>query len=72
MSRRTHPVKVALAQRGEFQSDCARAIGVAPSLLTQVLNGHQAPWPALRRKLAEHLGCSESELFPDFETGEGA
>jgi transcriptional regulator with XRE-family HTH domain len=69
---KVHPVKIALAERGETQVDCAHAVGVVAPLLTQVLNGHRAPWPALRRRLSEHLGRSEAELFPAGAAESGA
>ena len=65
MPVRTHPVKVALAVRGITQVDFAPQAGVKPSTLGQVLNGHQASWPALRRRVADALQLPESELFPE-------
>lgn len=62
---RAHPVKVTLAQRGETQRACAAAVHVSPQTLNGVLNGSRAPWPALRRRLADHLGREEADLFPD-------
>lgn len=62
---KVHPVKVALASRGQTQRACAEAIGISSPLLGRVLNKQSAPWPALRRKLSEHLGMPESELFPE-------
>jgi len=63
-----HPVKIALAERGETQTACARAVGLVPPLLTQVLNGHRRAWPSLRQRLAEHLDRPEDELFPEYAT----
>lgn len=60
-----HPVKVALAARGETQKHLAIAVGVTPGTLAQVVNGHHSSWPALRRRVAEYLGEPESVLFPD-------
>ncbi len=60
-----HPVKTALVQRGETQADCARAVGIKPVSLTQVLNGRAASWPGLRARVAAHLELPEAELFPD-------
>ena len=58
-----HPVKIELARRGETQRQCAAAIGVSAGSLNLVLNGHMAPWPALRDRLAEYLGCPADTLF---------
>lgn len=60
-----HPVKVELAKRGQTQREFAPVVGVGPATLGQVLNGHVASWPALRRRCAEALGCPEDELFPE-------
>lgn len=65
-----HPVKVALAQRGETQTDLARAIGVSRNGVYSALNGQQRPWPKLRRSIAEYLGRPEAELFPEYEVGQ--
>lgn len=63
--RTPHPAKAVIVGRGELIKEAAAAVGVAPSVLSNVLNGHNAPWPALRRRLSEHLGMPESELFHD-------
>jgi transcriptional regulator with XRE-family HTH domain len=64
---KVHVVKVELAKRGESQRACAISVGVSPPVLTQVLNGHRSAWPALRRRLADHLGKDETELFAPAE-----
>lgn len=61
---RSHPVKVALAQRGETQKQLAEAVGYSPTTLRAAINGHTSPWPELRRRVAEHLGQPEADLFP--------
>ena len=58
-----HPVKVELAKRGQTQRSFARKVGLRPSTLGHILNGHLAPWPAVRQRIAKELGLSEDELF---------
>lgn len=58
-----HPVKTELAKRGRTQRWLAAETGVSPGVLSQVLNGHTAAWPALRRRIAERLELPESKLF---------
>jgi transcriptional regulator with XRE-family HTH domain len=65
MPRKTHPVKVAIAARGETQTELARAVGVSPGTMSGVLNDHVRPWPALRRRVADHLGVPAADLFTD-------
>jgi transcriptional regulator with XRE-family HTH domain len=60
-----HPVKVELAKRGQTQKEFASKVGVSPGSLTLVLNGRLASWPALRRRVADALEVSESDLFPE-------
>lgn len=60
-----HPVKAVLAARGETQKHLAAAVKVTPGTLVQVVNGHHASWPALRRRIAEYLEVPERDLFPD-------
>ena len=60
-----HPVKVALARTGERPSEFAERIGYSKGPVSQVLNGHVTAWPEFRRRAAEALGASETELFPD-------
>jgi transcriptional regulator with XRE-family HTH domain len=46
------------------QSQLARLVGVSSQALWPVEAGQRPPWPALRKRLASTLGCSEQELFP--------
>ncbi len=62
-SRYVHPVKVALAERGQTQRAFAPAVGVSPGVLNHILNGRAEPWPALRRRIAQALERPEAELF---------
>jgi transcriptional regulator with XRE-family HTH domain len=62
---RVHPVKTALAARGETQKQLAEAIGVAPGTVSLILNGRLEPWPAIRRKIADHVQAPEDQLFLD-------
>jgi transcriptional regulator with XRE-family HTH domain len=61
---RVHPVKVELSRRGLTQRSFASQVGISPDVLGHVLNGHAAPWPALRRRIAAELKQAEDELFP--------
>jgi len=47
------------------QSQLARLVGVSSQALWPVEAGQRPPWPALRKRLASTLGCSEGELFPE-------
>ena len=60
---KVHPVKVALAQRGESQRSLAKQLGYSPGTVGGILNGHQAPWPEFQRRCSEYLGQPEVELF---------
>lgn len=58
-----HPAKSVIVGRGETITEAADAIGVNPHTFGRVLNKKAATWPAFRRKLSEHLGLPESDLF---------
>jgi transcriptional regulator with XRE-family HTH domain len=64
---RVHPIKVELARRGESQRACADAVGVSANVLNRVLCYRTESWPALRRRLAEHLEMPEDQLFASQE-----
>jgi len=58
-----HPAKAVIVGRGERITEAAEAVGVNSHTLGRILNRQVVPWPALRRRLSEHLGLPESELF---------
>ncbi len=58
-----HPAKAVIVGRGLTIAQTAEDVGVNSHTLGRVLNRQVAPWPALRSRLAEHLGLPESELF---------
>ena len=64
-----HPARVLIVARGRTVADVARAIGYSPTTLTLVLRRRVAPWPKLRRRLADELGVPEAELFDDRSGG---
>jgi transcriptional regulator with XRE-family HTH domain len=54
---------------GLSQTKLACQIGMAESTLSNIELGKWKPWPKAQRDLANALGISERELFPDdFET----
>ena len=52
-------------RRKMSQSKLARTVGVAEPTLSQVERGQRAPWPKLRRELADVLEIAECDLFPE-------
>lgn len=58
-----HPAKALIIARGERLNAAAKAVDVNAHTLGRVLNGHVPPWPALRRRVAEHLGLAEHEVW---------
>ena len=50
---------------GFSQTRLACFIGMAGSTLSNLELGKVKPWPKARRDLANALGISERELFPD-------
>jgi transcriptional regulator with XRE-family HTH domain len=52
----TSRLKVILAERGETQKHLATATGLAYGTINLVANGRVAPWPKIRRTLADYLG----------------
>lgn len=65
--RKVHAIKTELAKRGLTQTEVALAIGIGPSLFSNLLNGHAVPWPKFRRDIAAYLGIPESVLFPEVQ-----
>lgn len=49
--------------RGLTRKKFAELLGIAPSSLGLVENGHVRPWPKLRADAARLLGVGEGELF---------
>ena len=50
------------------QTKLAYKARVPPCVISDAERGLRLPWPAARRALADALGVSESELFPDGHT----
>ncbi|MPM57395.1 hypothetical protein SDC9_104217 [bioreactor metagenome] len=49
--------------------ELSRRAAIAPSVISNIENNRIVAWPGWRKKLAEALDVSESELFPE-ETNE--
>jgi transcriptional regulator with XRE-family HTH domain len=47
------------------QLKLAMATGIAPTEISRIENGWIRPYPGWRKRLAEALGVTEAELFPD-------
>ncbi|MBN1189574.1 MAG: helix-turn-helix transcriptional regulator [Dehalococcoidales bacterium] len=47
------------------QSYLARMVGVAEPNLSQIERGQRAPWPKLKREIAQVLKISQEEIFPE-------
>ncbi len=62
---RPHPIKAVLAQRRRTVRSLAEPAHCNPHTLGRVVNGYVAPWPSLRRALAEELDLPEDALFRD-------
>jgi transcriptional regulator with XRE-family HTH domain len=58
-------VKALIIERDERQCDVAVKLGISPKVLSLIVQGRAAPWPALRRRMVDYLGVPEDELFPD-------
>ena len=56
-------------KRGISQSQLAGLLGISRSALSNVENGHVAPWPRLRRAAAKALGVPEESLFEAADNG---
>ena len=62
-------IKERRKELGFSQTRLACFIGMAGSTLSNLELGKVKPWPKARKDLANALGISERELFPDdFET----
>ena len=62
------PIKGVLALRRITIRELSRAVKVNPNTLGRIINGSVEPWPALRRRCAEHLEIPEVELFRGSES----
>jgi transcriptional regulator with XRE-family HTH domain len=54
-------------ERGMTQAQLGDLLGLSPSSVSAVENGHIRPWPRFRREAARCLGIDEDELFPEHE-----
>ena len=58
-------IKERRKELGFSQTQLACSIGMAGSTLSNLELGKVKPWPKARRDLANALGMTESQLFPD-------
>jgi transcriptional regulator with XRE-family HTH domain len=56
---------------GFSQTRLACMVGLAQSKLSDIELGKVECWPKARRLIAEALGCSEEEVFPNRNEGRG-
>lgn len=56
-------LKAAIAVRRMHQVDLALSLGIAPSLLSEVVTGRRAAEPSLRSRIAAALRADENWLF---------
>lgn len=57
--------------RGWSQLELARRARVAPQDISALETGKKYPFPGWRRRLAEALGVSEEEVFPEVRRAGG-
>ena len=55
-------------KRGLSQLSLAKLTNIAPGDISRIENGWIHPYPGWRKRLAEALGVSERELFPENTT----
>ena len=58
--------KTALAARGMRQIELALELKIAPTVLSEIVNGRRNATPSQRARLAEMLQADESWLFSNF------
>jgi transcriptional regulator with XRE-family HTH domain len=63
--RSLHPIKLLLAEQHLTYREFAPRVGVTEGVLSGILNGRIATWPAFRRRCADELGLTEDLLFPE-------
>ena len=56
-------------ERRGISTQLAGLLGISRSALSNVENGHVAPWPRLRRAAAKALGVPEESLFEAADNG---
>jgi transcriptional regulator with XRE-family HTH domain len=61
-------VRAKRVELGLSQTKLACLIGMAGATLSNIELGKWKPWPKARRELANALGMTENELFPDDST----
>ena len=57
-------LKEARGKRGISQLKLAFLTGISPGDISRIENGWILPYPSWRKRLAEALDTTESELFP--------
>ena len=63
--RNVTPLRIALARSGLTQRALAQASGLNETLVSLIVNGHWNPDSVQKIKIAEALGVSVNEVFPD-------
>lgn len=58
--------KTALAARGMRQIELALELKIAPTVLSEIVNGRRSASPSMRARLAEMLQVDEAWLFSSF------
>ncbi len=58
-------LREAMKNKGLTVTKTGLALGVNPSLISQILAGNRYSYPKLRRRLAELVGVPETELFTE-------
>ena len=65
MPERNSRLAAVLAPDGRLRDEIAAAAGVNASLLSGLVTGRERPSPAVRSRVADALGMSESDLLPE-------
>jgi len=68
---RSNLIRKRRQKSGFSQTRLACMVGLAQSKLSDIELGKVECWPKARRLIAEALGCSEEEVFPNQNEGGG-
>lgn len=60
-------LKLQIFRLGIHQNQLAKAIGLAETVLSKIINGHREPSPAQRKLLSQYLQSEEVWLFEKYE-----
>lgn len=64
-------IRIEFIKRGIYLRDAAKAIGVSRPMISMVISGRKTS-PRVRRGIAELLGISLTDLWPDHESHRAA